>query len=99
MLSSDFKVNIVTTEKLLAMVDERSGSVDLATWRALAGHLGLRRVRDVAEATDPKVMTRRDALRSYKDASRAYFAKARPLAPIVLERNIERISSDAILSG
>ena len=97
--SGDFKVSIVTTAKLLAMFDERSGSVDQATWRALADHLGLRRVRDVAEATDPKVMTRRDALRSYKDASRAYFAKARPLAPIVLERNIERISSDAILSG
>jgi len=96
--SGDFKVSIVTMSELLAMVDRRSGSVDLATWRALAGHLGLRRVRDVAEATDPKVMTRRDALRSYKDASRAYFAKARPLVPIVLERDGERISSDTVLS-
>lgn len=97
--SGDFKVSIVAMPELLAMVNGRSGSIDLATWRALATHLGLRHVRDVTEATDPKVKMRRDALRSYKEASRAYFMKARPLIPIVLERNGERVSSDALLSA
>lgn len=97
--SGDFKVSILTMAELLDMVDVRSESVDLEKWRALSAHLGLRRVRDVAEATDPKVMMRRDALRSYKDASRSYFMKARPLVPIALETNGERISSDALLSA
>ena len=95
----DFKVSIVTTAELLALIDERAGRSDFAKWRDLSTRLGLRRVRDVTEATDPIVMMRRDALRSYKEASRAYFTEARPLVPIPLERNGEDVSSDALLSA
>lgn len=96
--AGDFKASIVGVAALLSMLDQQStGHQDFDKWRSLARHLGLRQVLDVAEATDPAVMARRVALKSYTDAFVGFEAKSQRFFAIQMEKDGAPISSDELL--